>query len=80
MSVMPDCTEACEAAPDCAVCHKRKSPRGRSVAMEAANGYCDWECDGYNEPPLSGHLFPGEIRRTREDDEERARVDEDLKP
>lgn len=29
-----NCTEACEAMPDCAVCGKRKAPIGRSVAPE----------------------------------------------
>jgi len=40
MSVTDDCTPACEAQPWCATCGRRKSPRGRSVPMPAAGGYC----------------------------------------
>lgn len=72
-----DCTEACEAAPDCAVCRKRKGPAGRSVPMETANGYCDWDCPGYREEPGAGHLWPGELRRHREELEEAKREAEE---
>lgn len=57
-----DCTAACEATPTCARCHLTKPPRGRSVPMEAASGYCGWDCPGYSEEPRSGHLWPGEGR------------------
>lgn len=62
-----DCTEACEEMPECGVCHRRKKPRGRSAPLEAANGYCDNDCTGYDEPPYVGHLWPGELQRVRED-------------
>jgi hypothetical protein len=67
MSVQPDCTVECEAAPTCAVCRRTKPPRGRSVPMEAANGMCSMECSGYWQAPKSGHLWPGELGRASED-------------
>ena len=63
---MLDCTEDCEVEVECLRCHKRKAPRGRSAAPEAANGYCDFECPGYDEEPRRGDLWPGELQRTRE--------------
>ena len=48
------------AAVECLTCHRFKGPRGRSVPSEAANGYCDWDCDGYSQDPQSDHLHPGE--------------------
>lgn len=63
-----ECTEVCEAAPICTVCHRRKPPRGRSVAVEASQSMCDRECAGYNVGPRSGHLWPGELARSREVD------------
>lgn len=54
------CTEACYARPRCSVCGLTKAPRGRSVPLEAANGYCDWECPGYDQEPRAGHLWPNE--------------------
>lgn len=60
---MTGCTKQCEAMPECATCGRRKSPVGRSVPMEAANGYCDWECPGYAQEPRAGHLWPGELER-----------------
>ena len=56
----PDCTAACEVMPECARCGHRKKPRGRSAPMQAV--YCDRDCPGYLEEPLSGHLWPGEGR------------------
>ncbi len=44
----------------CAVCHKRKAPRGRSAPMEMANSLCNFECPGYNLEPKVGSLWPGE--------------------
>lgn len=58
---VPDCTEACEAAPQCSVCRLIKRPRGRSVAVEAESSMCGWHCPGYNQEPRSGHLWPGEF-------------------
>lgn len=55
-----NCTDACYAMPRCLVCGKTKHPVGRSVAAEAANGYCDDDCKGYRQEPLPGHLWPEE--------------------
>jgi hypothetical protein len=46
--------------PECTVCHKTKPPRGRSVALEMANGMCSRDCEGYYLSPLPGHLWPNE--------------------
>jgi hypothetical protein len=54
------CTEACEAAPICTVCHLRKPPRGRSVPLEMALVMCRGECAGRDLEPHAGHIFPGE--------------------
>ena len=43
---------------ECATCHKRKSPIGRSAPMEMY--LCDDDCPGYSKAPLSGSLWPGE--------------------
>jgi hypothetical protein len=55
-------TVACWAMPDCTVCGRRKAPRGRSVPLEAATGYCTTggECRGYGELPYAGHFWPEE--------------------
>ncbi len=58
---LKDCTIECELMPQCAACGQRKAPRGRSVPMEASNGYCDHECPGYGLIPMPGHLWPGEL-------------------
>lgn len=47
--------------PECSVCGRPKRPRGRSVGIEAENGYCGWDCEGYNQEPRSGHLWPSEF-------------------
>lgn len=47
-------------AVDCAVCHRRKKPTGRSAALEMASSLCDHECPGYGQEPLPGSLWPGE--------------------
>jgi len=44
----------------CAACGRMKQPRGRSTSPEAANGYCGWDCPGYDAPPHVGSLWPGE--------------------
>lgn len=54
------CTLACWAMPECARCGMRKAPRGRSVALAAATGYCGVDCDGYHEDPKAGHFWPDE--------------------
>ena len=46
--------------PDCTTCGKRKGPRGRDPGLEAASGYCGWDCPGYTEDPQVGHYWPGE--------------------
>lgn len=58
-----DCTPSCEAFEECAVCHRRKKPRGRD-SMD--NGLCDQDCHGYLLAPEPGHLWPGEIARMDE--------------
>lgn len=54
---MNNCDAACWTRVDCKTCGKPKAPRGRSVAMPAANGYCDLECPGYTEEPTAPHLW-----------------------
>lgn len=44
----------------CTVCGLNKKPRGRSAPLEMANGLCDHECEGYDQPPFAGDLWPGE--------------------
>lgn len=66
MSITPDCTEKCEAMPYCAVCGLRKKPVGRSAPTEMANGLRDRYCPGYRQDPQPGHLWPGEIERSKE--------------
>lgn len=61
------CVDECEAAPICTTCHLRKPPRGRSVAPEMANGMCGYDCRGYLDNPKPGHLWPGELKRIREE-------------
>lgn len=65
-----NCTEACEAMPECATCHRTKHPRGRDPGIYAANGYCGHDCPGYYDEPRSGHLWRGELKRTREPETE----------
>jgi hypothetical protein len=49
-------------AVDCLTCRRRKKPRGRSAPLEMANGLCDQDCEGYNDDPKPGFLWPGETR------------------
>ena len=56
-----DCTMECERVVRCSVCERRKPPRGRSVPMEMSGSYCERECPGFEQPPLGGHLWPGEL-------------------
>lgn len=42
----------------CAVCRQRKKPRGRSAPMSLR--VCDSDCDGWDQPPMPGDLWPGE--------------------
>jgi hypothetical protein len=46
MSMTDQCAEACAAMPECSVCGMRKHPRGRGPGIEAASGYCSYECPG----------------------------------
>lgn len=62
MSDYPNCTEACAAMPRCTKCHRTKPPRGRSVGMAAVSGYCGYDCEGYDEEPRAGHMWPEEWR------------------
>lgn len=55
-----ECTEACYATPECAVCHRTKSLRGRSYPLAMGGGRCDWDCPGYTQDPQAGHLWQGE--------------------
>ena len=60
MSRTPDCVAYCAEPVECAVCHRTKAPRGRSVALAMAGALCDTDCRGYYEIPLPGHLWPSE--------------------
>jgi hypothetical protein len=51
------CVEACWTMPECSVCGLRKKPYGRD---SMTSGYCDSDCEGYNQPPRPGHLWPDE--------------------
>jgi hypothetical protein len=42
----------------CKTCYMQKCPRGRSAPPSIP--MCDFECDGYNQHPLVGDLWPGE--------------------
>lgn len=65
MSVTLDCTEKCEDVVTCTVCTRRKPPIGRDVAAELASSYCEHECPGHNKAPRGGHLWPGELARSK---------------
>lgn len=64
------CTIECERMPTCTTCGLRKAPYGRSVALEAANGYCGHDCAGYYSEPRAGHLWPGELACEQEETDE----------
>jgi hypothetical protein len=68
------CTKDCESVPTCRVCHKLKAPRGRSVPRAIAADRCDSDCEGYDQEPLPGHLWPGELAELRSDHEEESRT------
>lgn len=53
-------TLACWARVYCKACNRPKAPRGRSVPLAAAGGYCTHDCPGYDEKPLAGHFWPEE--------------------
>lgn len=42
----------------CAVCGLSKKPIGRSAPILSC--YCEDRCQGYDQPPLAGSLWPGE--------------------
>lgn len=44
---MNTCTTACWTETICLVCEHAQPPIGRSVALEAASGYCDCDCPGW---------------------------------
>lgn len=45
----------------CTVCGLNKNPRGRSAPLEMASSLCHpSECEGYDQPPYAGDLWPGE--------------------
>jgi len=54
----PHCTAICWAMPICETCGRRKKPRGRDAAP--MTDLCDPDCRGYDEQPISGHLWPDE--------------------
>ena len=65
MSNYPECTEKCAAMPHCSHCGRTKKPVGRDAAP--GTNYCDnWDCYGYNDEPLAGHLWPEEWREELE--------------
>lgn len=43
---------------DCSVCKQAKKPHGRSAPN--GTGYCDDDCPGYTQEPLTGCLWWGE--------------------
>jgi hypothetical protein len=49
------CDEGCWKPRRCDRCGRTKKPHGRSVPIEAANGYCDQDCPGYE--PNVRHLW-----------------------
>ncbi len=55
--VLTGCGPKCWTSVDCTMCGMRKQPRGRSVPLEAANSYCDFECPGYDDKPWPPHLW-----------------------
>ena len=57
--ISDECTAACAARVECAVCHRTKKPSGRD-SMD--NGLCDRDCEGYRADPQPGHLWPSEWR------------------
>jgi len=70
VSVTPDCTKECERVVECVVCKRRKPPIGRDVSPYMFGSYCEHECPGRNAEPRGGHLWPGELERSKEQDDE----------
>lgn len=66
MSVTAECTIECERQVDCTECGMRKHPVGRDPGIYTASSYCPHECPGHDKEPRPGHLWPGELRRERE--------------
>ena len=56
-----DCTIECERVVRCVVCGRNKPPIGRSVPLIMGSSYCEHECEGHNQEPRGGHLWPGEL-------------------
>jgi len=67
VSVREGCTEECERVVNCTVCTRRKPPIGRDVPAYIGGSYCEHECPGHNDEPRGGHLWPGEIARSRDE-------------
>jgi len=63
-----DCTIDCERAPDCTTCGKRKQPVGRDAGVYTGGSYCTYDCPDYRSSPTPGHLWPGELKRIREEE------------
>ena len=61
MSDNPSCVEKCRTPVECLVCRRRKKPCGRDVGAAAANGFCDRDCEGYEQEPIAPHLWPSEL-------------------
>lgn len=51
------CDAKCWTPVTCEACLRTKQPNGRSVPMEAANGYCSYDCPGYGREPTAPHLW-----------------------
>lgn len=54
---MSACTSTCWTPVECRKCGRPKSPVGRSVGLEAANGYCNDDCPWYRGEPKPPHLW-----------------------
>lgn len=51
----------------CRTCSKPKAPAGRDLATAAAGSWCTaHECEGYDQEPKPGTLWPGELEGSGE--------------
>jgi len=60
----------------CAVCGRCKAPRGRDIPLERFSDLCVVDCPGYNQDPLQGDLWPGELRSQAKHDKLRVEIAE----